>query len=60
MEREKKLEMVGRMINKRKNRAGILVNRRRDVTLLDWYFDADGNRVKFTFQDEFRNYNADS
>lgn len=60
MERERKLEMVGRMFNKRKNRAGILVNKRRDVTLLDWYFDTEGNRIKFAFQDEFRNYNSDS
>lgn len=57
MERDKKLQMVGKMSSKRRNRPGILINKRKDVTILDWYEDLEDNKVKFDFQDEFKNYN---
>lgn len=47
------------MFNKRKNRAGILLNKRRDINLLDWYFDFDGNRESYSYQDEFKNFTAE-
>lgn len=52
--------MVGRMFNKRKNRLGILVNKRRQVTLLNWYFNSDGDKVNYNFQDQFKNYTAEN
>lgn len=39
------------MFNKRKNKVGILVNRRRDVNLLDWYYNLDGDKANFSFKD---------
>jgi hypothetical protein len=50
------MEMVGKMFNKRKNRAGILVNRRKDVTVLDWCFNLDNEKTNFSFNDEFKNF----
>ena len=51
--------MVGKMLNKRKNKAGILQGKSKDLNILDWHFTADGNRVNFSFQDEFRSYTAE-
>ena len=43
--------MVGKMFNKRKNRAGILANRYRDLNISDWYFNIEGNRVSIKYID---------
>lgn len=50
--------MVGKMFNKRKNRAGILVSRYRDLSVMDWYFNIEGNRAPIKYLDEFKNYTA--
>ncbi len=50
--------MVGRIFNKRRNKVGILVNKRRDVNLLDWYYNLDGDKTNFSFKDQFNVFNA--
>ena len=35
------MEMIGKMFNKRKNRPGILMNRKREANVLDWYFNLE-------------------
>ena len=48
------------MFNKRKNRTGILQTRRRDVSILDWYFDLDNNKVNFQYYDDPRSFSIDN
>ncbi len=43
--------MVGKMFNKRKNRAGILVSRYRDLNVMDWYINIEGNRDAIKYLD---------
>jgi hypothetical protein len=37
VEKQKKLDNFGKMYNKRKNRPGILVNRNKEVNVIDYY-----------------------
>ena len=48
------------MFNKRKNKTGILVNRRRDINVLDCFFDPDNERFTFSFTDEFKQYSIEN
>jgi len=41
----KKLEMVGKMFNKRRNRTGILLNKSKDIGVLEWIIDLDNAKV---------------
>ena len=54
------METVGKMFNKRKNRAGILMNRKRDATVLDWYFNIENEKANFTFNDEYKSFSLDN
>ena len=48
------MQKVGKMFNRRRNRDGILTNRKRDVTVLDWYFNLENEKANFNFNDEMK------
>lgn len=48
------MEKVGKMFNRRRNRDGILTNRRKDITVLDWYFNLENEKSNLTFSDEMK------
>lgn len=60
LERQKKLDMVGRMYTKRRNRAGILVSRGKDVSVLEWVINLDNSKVPYNYLDEFKHFRADN
>jgi hypothetical protein len=59
-EKQKKLGMVGKMYSKRRNRAGILVNRNKEVSVLEWVINLENSKVPYSHQDEFKHYRADN
>jgi len=53
-EKERKMEKVGKMFNRRRNRDGILTNKRKDITVLDWYFNLENEKANFSFNDDLK------
>ena len=52
--------MVGKMYSKRRNRAGILVSRGKEISVLEWLINLDNLKVPYSHQDEFKYYRADN
>lgn len=48
------------MYNKRRNRAGILLNKTREVSVLEWYINLDNQKVSYSYHDEFKAFHADN
>jgi len=48
------MEKVGKMFNRRRNRDGILTNKRKDITVLDWYFNLENEKANFSFNDDLK------
>lgn len=42
------------MFNRRRNRDGILTNHKKQVTVLDWYFNLDNEKSNFSFNDDLK------
>lgn len=52
--------MVGKMYGKRRNRAGILVSRAKEVSLLELVINLDNSKVPYSHHDPFRHYRPDN
>lgn len=48
------------MYGKRRNRAGILVSRSKEVSLLELVINSDNSKIPSSYQDPFRHYKPDS
>ena len=53
------MDMVGNMLNKKKHRQGILVNKCRDLCMVEWMIDLENNKVKPSYTEDFKAYRSD-
>lgn len=43
--------MVGKMYSKRRNRAGILVNKNKEISVLEWVINLDNSKIPYNYHD---------